>query len=475
MAQRTTKSQVNGYRFLFRRVEHALVRRDVRMIHDPMNGHMRSYLAGSLFAVIIILGALALSFISPTGSVGDAKIVLDKQNGILYVAINGRMHPALNLASARLAANSPEKARPVNASALDNYDRGPAIGIPNAPASLDALGDGEDSNWAVCDKRSNPTSATADSQIAVIGGKIIANRDSKALDRSEALYVTYKAKNYLVMNGTSAEVDPQSFAVREVFGLADVKPRGVSSALIAAIPPAPEIKAPVIEKVGDPVPWKLAGAVIGSILRDSGLSGTKFYVVLGSGIQEVPELTANLVRYASNSKVVDISPSAIANVPRTDALPIGTYPADRPTIVSTDESTVVCFDWHRRRDGETTTAIYRGSDYPAPTGAQPVPVLSPARDGSTASIVYIPPGSTYAIRTTGSTANTTRRDSYFLVTDVGVRYGIPDTSIEPLGLPEPMTAPWAIISLLPPGPTLDRAAALVARDNIDPGPGKPVG
>ncbi|MBF6247361.1 type VII secretion protein EccB, partial [Nocardia elegans] len=35
-AQLTTKAQVNGYRFLLRRLDHALVRRDVRMLHDPM-------------------------------------------------------------------------------------------------------------------------------------------------------------------------------------------------------------------------------------------------------------------------------------------------------------------------------------------------------------------------------------------------------------------------------------------------------
>ena len=42
----TTRWQVSGYRFLVRRMEHALVRRDVRMLHDPMRSQSRAYAAG---------------------------------------------------------------------------------------------------------------------------------------------------------------------------------------------------------------------------------------------------------------------------------------------------------------------------------------------------------------------------------------------------------------------------------------------
>ncbi|WP_280228711.1 type VII secretion protein EccB, partial [Nocardia cyriacigeorgica] len=46
-AQLTTRQQVNGYRFLLRRLDHALVRRDVRMLHDPMRSQLRSLLVGA--------------------------------------------------------------------------------------------------------------------------------------------------------------------------------------------------------------------------------------------------------------------------------------------------------------------------------------------------------------------------------------------------------------------------------------------
>ena len=50
-AQVTTRAQVNGYRFLIRRLEHALIRGDSRMIHDPMRGQMRALIVGLVIAV----------------------------------------------------------------------------------------------------------------------------------------------------------------------------------------------------------------------------------------------------------------------------------------------------------------------------------------------------------------------------------------------------------------------------------------
>ena len=64
-AQVTTRAQVNGYRFLLRRLEHALIRADSRMIHDPMRGQMRSLVVGLVVGIIITgaCGVLALSLI----------------------------------------------------------------------------------------------------------------------------------------------------------------------------------------------------------------------------------------------------------------------------------------------------------------------------------------------------------------------------------------------------------------------------
>jgi len=51
----TTKVQVSGWRFLLRRVEHAIVRRDTRMFDDPLQFYSRAVAAG----ITPIVGAAA--------------------------------------------------------------------------------------------------------------------------------------------------------------------------------------------------------------------------------------------------------------------------------------------------------------------------------------------------------------------------------------------------------------------------------
>ena len=51
----TTKSQVQAYRFVLRRMESALVRKDPVMLHEPMRHHLRA------MAVGLLLGMLGLA------------------------------------------------------------------------------------------------------------------------------------------------------------------------------------------------------------------------------------------------------------------------------------------------------------------------------------------------------------------------------------------------------------------------------
>ena len=67
----TTRWQVNGYRFLVRRMEHALVRRDVRMLHDPMRSQSRALAVGVVIASLGLAGCAALALFRPQDKIGD--------------------------------------------------------------------------------------------------------------------------------------------------------------------------------------------------------------------------------------------------------------------------------------------------------------------------------------------------------------------------------------------------------------------
>src|SRR6478672_12459768 len=160
--QSTTRLNVSGYRFLLRRMEHALVRGDVRMLDDPLRAQSLSLISGVILAVIVVVVCAVLAFLRPSGALGSAPIVMMRDSGALYVRVGDIIHPVLNLASARLIAGTPANPEPVSASAINNAKRGPLMGIPGAPAAIAAPLGEDESGWAVCDDAMSTTVIVGD-------------------------------------------------------------------------------------------------------------------------------------------------------------------------------------------------------------------------------------------------------------------------------------------------------------------------
>ena len=128
--QPTTRLQVSGYRFLVRRMEHALLRGDIRMLHDPMRAQSLSLIAGCILAVVVVALCAILAFLRPNAGLGDAAIVMSRDSGALYVRVGDTLHPVVNLASAHLITGSAAKPELVSSADVDNAKRGPLLGIP---------------------------------------------------------------------------------------------------------------------------------------------------------------------------------------------------------------------------------------------------------------------------------------------------------------------------------------------------------
>ena len=94
--------QVSAHRFLSHRVSVAIGRHNVRLVHDPSKNAAASLLVGAIISILIIGICFVIAWIKPQGQVGTARIVADRASGAVYVQVDGIMHPALNLASARL-------------------------------------------------------------------------------------------------------------------------------------------------------------------------------------------------------------------------------------------------------------------------------------------------------------------------------------------------------------------------------------
>ncbi|MFF0542601.1 type VII secretion protein EccB [Nocardia thailandica] len=475
----TTRWQVSGYRFLVRRMEHALVRRDVRMLHDPMRAQTRAYLAGLILACVVLAGCGVLALLRPQDKIGDNKILIAKESGGNYVVIDNVVYPALNLASARLAAGEAAKAVVVKESELGKKSRGPLIGIPGAPSSILYDKDGKGRPWSVCDQMK--VDGSADLTTSVIAGSPDLGDKASPLPKEKALLVKGKDATYLVYDGKRARVDMNDRAVTDALALTGVTPRAIGEGTLNAIPEVLPIAVPKIDNPGGIPSYQVSDHRVGDVVQVIGHD--QRYVVLQDGLQEVSPLAGEIIRNATptTSSNTVIQAADRTHAPISTALKVGHFPQNRLSLVSAKDSPVSCLSWKPipgAADNKDATAraeltVLVGIDLPVPDKVKLVPLAQADGSGPNADSVYIPPATGAYIQSTGIEPDSRRKDSLFYIADTGVRFGIKNTdAVKALGLekvtPEP--APWPIVGLLAGGPSLGREEAMVAHDGVAPDP-----
>ncbi|MEV0510615.1 type VII secretion protein EccB [Nocardia tengchongensis] len=514
-AQLTTRAQVNGYRFLLRRLDHALVRRDVRMLHDPMRSQFRSLMVGAVLAVLVVAGAAIMAFIRPQGSIGSANIVMGKESGALYVVVRDKddknkmtLFPALNLASARLLSQTSETPTSVKDSKLNTVPRGPIRGIPGVPAALPGSGQGDRSQWTLCDKvplsASGGAASSTGAETTVIAGGLHLNDHIKAADPGTAVLAKKtdsqkKDHTYLIYDGKIAEINPENddvtkSALSQVLDLSNTRP--ISANLVGAAVSVPPLVAPTVPHAGEFAQGRLSNVKIGSIIQVPALDGSgrsDLYVVLDNAIQRVSLFTAQFITFASSQKNIDgfvsVTPDAIAGIPQkhgsdkiNPGLPVDDFPSAAPKIISASENPVACITWAKKNglgkdqadateatSDWATTQLVVGTRYPL--GDSQTPVTLATADGSSGSRVdrvYVPPSTGEFVQATKIKPGSPVRDGLYYLGDNGILYGIPDfKTAQILGLGvKPHLAPWEILGTLVPGPTLSSDDAQKSWDTL---------
>jgi len=490
-AQVTTRAQVNGYRFLIRRLEHALIRADSRMIHDPMRGQTRSLLVGLVVAVLITGAAGVLAFFKPTPNLGDAQILLSKSNSALFVRIGDRVHPVLNLASARLIAGKSEAPKQVGDKFLDQLPLGPMVGIAGAPTSINAGDDLATSSWSVCDTFTTPhvtdTATAVGTETAVMANAPVLTDTIRAAAPSEMILTQSGGTDFLIYQGVRAQVQATNPVMVSALHLEGVQPRPMSAGLLNSIPLVDPIMPVSIPGAGEPTHYLGPGYPVGSMLKMSDSRGDQLYVVLREGLQPISEGTADIIRYSSSQPVVgqpahDVPPALISQAPVVHRLNVDHYPAASPRIVNLDPDRVVCMAWQRANGaGQASTRLLVGQHLPLPPQAEPVRLATADGGGPGLDSVYLRPGTGEYIQATGVARDSRAMGQLFYVSDTGLRFHIKDLqSAAALGVTgvkdqsgkqdTPQLAPWPVIALLPPGPELSSQAALIAHDGMGADP-----
>lgn len=472
-AQLTTRAQVNGYRFLLKRYEHALVRHDVRMLHDPMRTQFRSLVIGAVLGVLVVAGAAILAFLRPQGAVGDSKILVGKESGALYVMVDDTLHPVLNLASARLVTGSAASPASVKDSKL-TQPRGPLLGIPGAPGALPGPGDADRSIWTICDNLL-PSAAAPGPSTTIIAGPLDdspGGTRAAPMPADQALLATSGDETFLIYDGKRARIDPGDAVLGRSLGLGDQRPRPIGSALLAATEPVPPLAVPEIARHGEPGPGALSDIPIGGVVRVHGVDSDELYVVLADGVQRITPFTAGIIRDANSQGMADITtvpPDRLAGIPVRDTLPVDDFPQQVPLVRAPDTDPVICLSWSRgSHDAEAAVHLSAGPALPLPEDAVPVVPATADGGGDRIDAVYVRPGTGEFVRSVGTEPGAVDNGALFFVGDNGIRYGIPDTGTAAmLGMPKVVKpAPKPIVEALPAGPQLSRQDALMSHDSL---------
>lgn len=503
-------------------MQSALVRKDAVMLHDPMRTHSRATIVGVCLAVLGVLGFVIVGLLSPAPTVPEGGIIIAEPSGTVYV-VSGNpktLTPTFNLASARLLvlaqsqqgqggaqpsaqdANTPGQAPAaptvVPDENLKDIPKARLAGLPNGPQLLPVDDQRIKDDWAVCDRiLIDPTLPDAKAKTG-IETTVLAGVDTfdRELRDGESLLVKAKnTKTYLIYrtpttvnqqnaNAVRAEVDMNDSSAVAALHLNANSARDISVGLLNAIPEVKKLTAPAIDGSGTNVQL---GQPVGSVFSVSRAGGAKdYYVVQADGYDKIKSTTADLIRYKKSpggATIPEISPEKISSVQPQQRIDDSAYPDTVPGVLQAQSAgaSVACLEWNLQGSGSARdqhTSLHISGDLPTPKDAQgnkmaPVKISTPNADGQKIDQFFMPPGRAAYARSATSKENFDT-GSLSLVSDRGVKYGIPDLKTAgALGLANPTPAPDAIIRLLPDGAQLNTKDVMRSYDSvpIDPNAG----
>lgn len=483
----SNRDQNSGHLFYNRRLRAAITRFSVRMRHDDRKQHA----ALALAVVFVLLGCgwmALLNVMKPTGLVGQSTIVGNRDTGALYANIDGRLHPALNLTSARLATGTASAPAWVKSQEIEKFPTGPMLGIPGVPDEL-SMSANPVSAWTVCDTAPAGGRSSAGA-VTAIAGEVSGGGRADPMTPSQAVLASHRGVTYLIWNGHRSRIDPADRAVTFNLGLdpGSTRPVELSNALFDAMPATEPLVVPGIPEAGTPSRL-LPGSVVGRVLetRDANGATSGLYVLLANGVQKVTAFVADLLRTADSRGSATpqlVSPDTLVDIPEVEVLSVDFYPTGKLEFVDTVAKPVTCVNWTKlATDRQATVTVFSGRGLPTPPHLDSR-IVTLVRDDSDSDSVearqtLMLPGAANFVATTSAALASDTRESLYWVSPQGVRYGIDNdrNTLQALGIDpgRAVQAPWPIVRTFAPGPSISRVNALLARDAISPaGAGAPL-
>jgi type VII secretion protein EccB len=470
----TTKVQVSGWRFLLRRVEHAIVRRDTRMFDDPLQFYSRAVSLGIVIAVLVCLGAALLAYFKPLGKRGGDNLLVDRTTNQLYVVMpgTGQLHPVYNLTSARLVLGNAGTPNAVKSDELNRMAKGQPIGIPGAPYAT-PVGPVAESTWSLCDTVTKPESVapTVDTSVMVL--PLTTDGSVGPIRPDQGVLVSYQNADWLVTDTGRHAIDLSDRAVTSAVGIpVTARATPVSEGLFNALPNAGPWLLPEVPAAGAPNSVGLpVNLVIGSVFQTVTDADDQKYVVLPDGVAKVNDTTAAALRATNSYGLISppsVESSGVARI--TEQVYSSPLPDEALQIQLREDAPTLCWSWEREPgDQSPKTTVVIGRHLPISAGSMNTGIDQIGGDAT----VFINGGQYVRLQS----PDPRYCESLYYIDPQGVRYGLPDEETAgTLGLSTPKTAPWQVVGLLVDGPVLSKQAALLEHDTLpaDPDPRKVV-
>ena len=253
----TTKEQAEAYGYEGRRQATTLVTGQDEARTDPRRRINRVTAAGVLVGVLVMAGFGIAGFLGAGRgpALPESGAVLVSGSGDRYVVVDGRLHPALNLASALLVGGGTiTQVRPAG---LDALPRGLPVGIPEAPDALPAPDRLSIASWTVCAVPSGAATLPPEDTVRVGAPE----PGARAVDAGQAVLATgpdgtrwllNQGRRYRLGDDAARLVGRPRTALTLPAEILDLLPEGVPGE-------APRIAGPGAPAVGDVARVQLVG------------------------------------------------------------------------------------------------------------------------------------------------------------------------------------------------------------------------
>ena len=448
----TTKEQAEAYDYEGRRQATSLMTGRDEARNDPRRRLNRVTAAGVLIGVLVMAGFGIAGFLGAGGgpALPQSGAVLVAGSGDRYVVVDGRLHPALNLASALLVGGG--TLAQVRPGVLDTLPRGLPVGIPEAPDALPAPERLSAAAWTVCAVRSGATTLPPEVTVRVAAPA----PEVGVVDDAHAVLVSGPDDTVWMIDG-GRRYRRAAAAARRV-GRGRATPLPLPAEILDLVPEAPPIAAPRIDGAGDGATGVPRSWVVSDVVRvQAGDARRESFAVLPDGVAPISEFTAALLVSAGSTEVAtDPATAGTARRSRVGRLGDPGWPEVVPQPVGPQLDQPLCLSTTPGDPAGDAPWVVRTSLPKVVLGPGEQPVFSgQGHTSGGVGQVVVPRGVGALVRATTASGGD---GTLTLVTDSGQRFAVPTPDAAARLRYDPTAAksvPAPFVQLLPAGPALD--------------------